>query len=260
MSKSNKLKSALSNTLTPRVPASPEKLNELLSKHRNPASAPVITPPTASIEQYTIAPQSIEQGAIVNGTIAPEKPLLSHRARVEPSAIAHPAIVPEQYTSVPNGIFDNVLKTLTVYDQSILLRLYRLSRGYHKDTCMVGYQTLANACNISSRQAQKSIESLIGRGYIERVSVEQGGPKRQERGSVYKVNLPAAAIARPATIERSAIAPSATNKESIKRKDNKSETALPDTKNCPDCQGSGFWYPEGVEKGVAKCKHERMGR
>jgi hypothetical protein len=27
---------------------------------------------------------------------------------------------------------------------------------------------------------------------------------------------------------------------------------------CPDCAGTGFWYPEGMEKGVAKCKHERL--
>jgi hypothetical protein len=25
--------------------------------------------------------------------------------------------------------------------------------------------------------------------------------------------------------------------------------------NCPDCNGSGWWYPNGTEKGVAKCKH-----
>ena len=24
---------------------------------------------------------------------------------------------------------------------------------------------------------------------------------------------------------------------------------------CPDCAGVGFWYPEGPDKGVAKCKH-----
>ena len=28
--------------------------------------------------------------------------------------------------------------------------------------------------------------------------------------------------------------------------------------DCPDCKGSGWWYPEGTEKGVAKCKHERL--
>jgi hypothetical protein len=24
---------------------------------------------------------------------------------------------------------------------------------------------------------------------------------------------------------------------------------------CPDCGGSGFWYPEGYDKGVARCDH-----
>lgn len=28
---------------------------------------------------------------------------------------------------------------------------------------------------------------------------------------------------------------------------------------CPDCKGSGVYYPEGFEKGVAKCKHARLG-
>ncbi|HEV2707570.1 MAG TPA: hypothetical protein VGV59_16755 [Pyrinomonadaceae bacterium] len=27
---------------------------------------------------------------------------------------------------------------------------------------------------------------------------------------------------------------------------------------CPDCRGSGWWYPEGVERGVAKCKHASL--
>ncbi|MGB7923004.1 MAG: hypothetical protein WCF57_07145 [Pyrinomonadaceae bacterium] len=28
--------------------------------------------------------------------------------------------------------------------------------------------------------------------------------------------------------------------------------------NCPDCGGSGMYYPEGYEKGVAKCRHEKL--
>jgi hypothetical protein len=27
---------------------------------------------------------------------------------------------------------------------------------------------------------------------------------------------------------------------------------------CPDCGGSGFYYPQGYEGGVAKCKHEKL--
>jgi hypothetical protein len=31
-----------------------------------------------------------------------------------------------------------------------------------------------------------------------------------------------------------------------------------DANSCRDCGGSGWWYPEGPEKGVAKCKHEKL--
>jgi hypothetical protein len=29
-------------------------------------------------------------------------------------------------------------------------------------------------------------------------------------------------------------------------------------RNCPDCAGVGFWYPEGPDKGVAKCQHLKL--
>jgi hypothetical protein len=31
-----------------------------------------------------------------------------------------------------------------------------------------------------------------------------------------------------------------------------------DASKCPDCAGSGWHYPEGLEKGVRKCRHERL--
>jgi hypothetical protein len=36
--------------------------------------------------------------------------------------------------------------------------------------------------------------------------------------------------------------------------------ALIDASACPDCNGTRFYYPQGPEKGVAKCKHERLAR
>lgn len=32
-----------------------------------------------------------------------------------------------------------------------------------------------------------------------------------------------------------------------------------DTSVCPDCQGKQWWYPDGPGKGVAKCRHPRLG-
>jgi hypothetical protein len=31
-----------------------------------------------------------------------------------------------------------------------------------------------------------------------------------------------------------------------------------DISQCPDCHGTGFYYPKGVEGGVARCKHEQL--
>lgn len=31
-----------------------------------------------------------------------------------------------------------------------------------------------------------------------------------------------------------------------------------DASKCSDCGGSGWWYPEGESKGVAKCRHEKL--
>jgi hypothetical protein len=37
-----------------------------------------------------------------------------------------------------------------------------------------------------------------------------------------------------------------------------SQVQTVDASKCPDCGGSGWWYPEGEAKGVAKCKHEKL--
>jgi hypothetical protein len=36
------------------------------------------------------------------------------------------------------------------------------------------------------------------------------------------------------------------------------QQSILDASSCPDCGGSGWWYPEGESKGVAKCKHEKL--
>jgi hypothetical protein len=39
-----------------------------------------------------------------------------------------------------------------------------------------------------------------------------------------------------------------------------SQAQTVDASKCPDCGGSGWWYPDGEAKGVAKCKHEKLIR
>lgn len=225
---------------------------------------PAIAPPTIeqpAIEPNTIAPSTIEQPAIASSaTVEPFQPPASHGATVETPAIAQHAIAPDTFTRIPNGILDRVLPTLSPYDQLVLLRLYRLSRGFGKEECTVGYQTLAVACNMSARQAQISVERLILAGWIERVDMVQGGQSRQGRGSVYRVNLPAATTKERGAIAQGTIAGSATNKDKDINERIKRGASARNFSNCPDCEGRGYWWPEGYEKGVAKCKHKRLAR
>jgi hypothetical protein len=34
----------------------------------------------------------------------------------------------------------------------------------------------------------------------------------------------------------------------------------PDVEKCPDCNGSGFIYPNGLEGGVKRCEHKGLSR
>lgn len=36
--------------------------------------------------------------------------------------------------------------------------------------------------------------------------------------------------------------------------------ATVDASKCPDCFGTGMWYPEGFDKGVVRCRHGKLGR
>lgn len=103
-SKSSRLKAALSDTLAPRTPAAPEKLDEILRKHANPASTPAVSPAT---------------------TAAPSTP---PSTRPSPGAPAAPARdfqrVANSITreALPGGVFNGKAKQL--YDC-----LYSLTRG-----------------------------------------------------------------------------------------------------------------------------------
>ena len=33
---------------------------------------------------------------------------------------------------------------------------------------------------------------------------------------------------------------------------------IPDGQTCPNCNNTGWWYPNGTEKGVARCKHDSL--
>ena len=173
---------------------------------------------------------------------------------------------PEQYYSAPNELDDRVMPTLRPGEQVVLRRIYRLTRGFHKATCNVSVGKIARACNISEKKAGMALNLLEDRGFIKRIDSSNKGKTNELRGLTIECLIPQAVTARSTvsakstdTAPRSVTASSSDNKVKDLKGNNKrgDELAL-DTRNCPDCQGTGYCYPEGPAKGVKRCEHKRL--
>jgi hypothetical protein len=230
-----------------------------------------------------------------------------------------------QWTALPNAISDKIMPTLELSDQAVLNRLYRLTWGFHRDTCKVSKDTLSKACNIHPRQVPRSTQRLAARGLIEIVGHDMDNPNKLERGTIYRMLLPRATVGtRPSgdIKTRGGIKASGARVSPIKLNTQKENTqtqepsasvrvgsrftieecrkyadhlrstgqginnpggyattihrtgeademigrflnpaqdsAQTDTSACPDCQGTGFYYPKGKGQGVAKCPHSQL--
>ena len=95
------------------------------------------------------------------------------------------------WLALPNDVVDKVLPTLSLPEQAVLLRMYRLSRGYGSEVCTIGYVTLGKLCNITRNTVKSAVKSLITLGLIE--CLEQGAGADH---STYKMKLPSAAVAK----------------------------------------------------------------
>lgn len=241
------------------------------------------------------------------------------------SGIAFDQSADRGYYPTFNDLDDKIIPTygLDTYEQSVLRRLYRLSRGFKSQECEAGLGALSKACNISRSQVQKTVSSLMNRGLIHSLGHSQNGtryrvldqlpavplrgmpqqgmpqqdesvPQEDSRGIPqggnnknnkdlinthtntgvvgvrsrfsleecrrYAEHLRATGegITNPGgyatTIHRTGEADELIGRFLSPAQD----SAQIDTSACPDCQGTGFYYPKGKEQGVAKCPHTRL--
>jgi hypothetical protein len=211
-----------------------------------------------------------------------------------------------------NGIFDRILPSLKPAEQLVLLRLYRLTRGFNKEICRVTIGKLATSCNIGTTATRLAVQALESRGYIRRVGTDVANTNQNNRGIDFEMLLPAVAPTPDAaptsgvankiktikettqtqepsvgvragsrfTIEEcrryaehlrstgqginnpggyaTTIHRTGEADELIERFLNPVSSIQMDASQCPDCKGSGFYYPNGPTGGVAKCKHEKL--
>lgn len=233
------------------------------------------------------------------------------------------------YFPVYNDVTDRLIQDLKldVYEQSVLLKMYRESRGWKSDECEISHAEIVRSCNISKSQSQRTLAKLSARGLLVNLGRSKSGPERNR----FKV-LPGVPVIPHKNIfredisrEGDDISPENTvvgqdifsgntnkniNKESLNTHTQPgvgSKFSLEECKrfaehlqktgqginnpggyataifrsgeadvqieaflsapaaaapfkanDCPDCGGSGYFYPEGVDKGVKICKHEKL--
>jgi hypothetical protein len=281
--------------------------------------------PFQLIPQEKIPDQAIPEEGIPAQTIRKVQ-RYSELKQERRSRIASEQSADRGYYPTFNDLDDNIIPAykLDTYEQSVLRRLYRLSRGFKSQECEAGLGALSKACNISRSQVQKTISSLMTRGLIHSLGHSQNGtryrvlaqlpavphkgmplsgiphqeegiPQESERGipqdgnnknnkdlinthtntsavagvrsrfsleecRQYAEHLRASGqgINNPGgyatTIHRTGEADKLIERF-ISPTSDKSEA---NTSACPDCQGTGFYYPKGKEQGVAKCPHNRL--
>ena len=144
---------------------------------------PTIAPDT--IPSHTIPNDTIPQSTIPRPTIVPNtRPkTVKPRKTIPQDTIVRSVIVDSSkgYFQYLNDLTDRVIPELKLkpFEQVVLNRLYRLSRGWKSEECTVGLGSLAKQCVMSRTSVQKSIAILVEKGLIERSG---GRQKRRERG------------------------------------------------------------------------------
>ena len=164
----------------------------------------------------------------------------------------------EGHLRLPNIIIDHLYQLLDLQERSVYEQLYRLSHGYGKSTCRIGYPQLAVRSGMGRTAVIQTVERLVKKGLIARVSTAIGG--RKEQGSEYWVSAPGSSAPDSPRADSPGAEP---NKIKALKENGKKVGASHqkrDYSDCPDCGGVGMWYPEGFDKGVAKCLHLKLGK
>lgn len=152
---------------------------------------------------------------------------------------------------LPNAAVDGLYSLLDPYEQAIFTQLFRLSHGYGKPTCKIGLPQLARRANVGKTATQATVNRLIQKGLVRKLEYEIG--RNKEQGTTYWVSSPdslpvAGSLPGGDTIKVKALKDSSKSGAHARR----------DYSACPDCRGTGMWYPEGYGKGVARCGHVRL--
>lgn len=157
------------------------------------------------------------------------------------------------HTQLPHRYTDHLPRWLSADEQAVYVQLYRLSWGWGKDTCFISNPKLAERSGVPETSMRRAVKKLIGKGLVEKTDRKFGG---SEQGIEYRVF----SLDRLTAGDRASNVDSPSSVAPNKEKDLKENQKGFDASLCPDCMGTGFYYPQGTAKGVARCPHAKLAR
>jgi hypothetical protein len=106
------------------------------------------------------------------------------------------------YTKVPNSIFDGeLLVPLNGTARYIYIDLVRLTLGHNRETCKISREGLAKRTGFSENGCVKALRELAAAGLVAVESNDNTSPNRHDRGTTYRVYLPAEAVSPDAPLQ-----------------------------------------------------------
>lgn len=154
------------------------------------------------------------------------------------------------HMQLPHRYTDHLPRWLSPDEQAVYLQLYRLSWRWGRDVCFISNPKLAERSGVPETSMRRAVKKLIGKGLIEKTDRRFGGT---EQGIEYRVFNLDRLINRDRASNTDSPSNPAPNKEKVLK-----ETSKADASRCPDCMGTGFYYPEGTAKGVKRCEHRKL--
>lgn len=154
------------------------------------------------------------------------------------------------HTQLPHRYTDHLPRWLSADEQAVYIQLYRLSWGWGNEVCFISNPKLSERSGVPETSMRRAVKKLIGKGLIEKTDRRFGGA---EQGIEYRVfNLDRLTNQDRASSKNSP-SNTAPNKELVLKEKLKAAAS-----QCPDCMGTGFYYPEGTAKGVKRCEHRKL--
>lgn len=154
------------------------------------------------------------------------------------------------HTQLPHRYTDHLPRWLSADEQAVYVQLYRLSWGWGNEVCFISNPKLSERSGVPETSMRRAVKKLIGKGLIEKTDRRFGGA---EQGIEYRVFNLDRLTNQDRVSNKNSPSNTAPNKERVLKENFKG-----DASQCPDCMGTGFYYPEGTAKGVKRCEHRKL--